>query len=369
MTTLDFEADWLSPPGDTILGALEGRQAEKTELVAALRGVVDNVDDLLAGIVPLTQEVAAVLTKTIGGSPTFWLARENQYRAAWTKRANQLDADECAAWLESFPVTGMINRGDLRTHRDIKARAIHCLQFFGVSTIQAWQEKYSSIITGVTFRTSQAFRSDPSATILWLREGQLRAASIATAAWDPAKLQERIPAMRELTRVHEPIEFVGALSMLCQECGVALVVRRTPEKCRASGAVMALPRNRMLLMMSFRHRSDDHFWFTFFHEVGHLLLHINAAAVIVDEDSDMSQQTQETEANAFAADVLVPRTNQPELAGLSRNMWQVGRFARRIGISPGVVVGQLQHLGVFRHDQMNHLKRHFTEAQVESATL
>ena len=28
-----------------------------------------------------------------------------------------------------------------------------------------------------------------------------------------------------------------------------------------------------MIILSFRYLSDDHFWFTFFHEIGHLLLH------------------------------------------------------------------------------------------------
>lgn len=369
MTAPDFEADWLSPPGETILGALEDQQVERAELAAALQGVVDNLDDLLAGIAPLTEDVAAVLAERIGGSATFWLARETQYRTAWTKQANQLDLEECVAWLQQLPVTEMVKRGDLRTNGDVKARTIHCLRFFGVSTIQAWEAKYAPIITGASFRTSKAYRSDPSATALWLREGQLRAASMSVPEWNSAKLRERISTMRELIRVHEPTDFVRSLSALCQECGVAMVILRPPERCRASGAVMTTPRNRRLMIMSFRHKSDDHFWFTFFHEVGHLLLHIDSAAVIVDEDSETSQQKEEAEANEFAANVLVPRANRDELLSLRSNMWQVGRFARRIGVSPGIVVGQLQHLGVFRHDQLNHLKRRFSNDEIESVSL
>ena len=44
---------------------------------------------------------------------------------------------------------------------------------------------------------------------------------------------------------------------------------------------------------------------------------------------------------------------------LRANKMDVMRFARRIGISRGVVVGQLQHGGIIGRDQLNALKHWF----------
>ncbi|WP_416208177.1 ImmA/IrrE family metallo-endopeptidase [Halomonas sp.] len=52
-----------------------------------------------------------------------------------------------------------------------------------------------------------------------------------------------------------------------------------------------------MLMLSFRYLSDDHFWFTVFHEIGHLLLHDIADVHI--EGMDDEDDVQEQEADFF----------------------------------------------------------------------
>lgn len=138
---------------------------------------------------------------------------------------------------------------------------------------------------------------------------------------------------------------------------VAVAIVRVPNGCRASGASRFLTQNKALLMLSFRYLTDDHFWFTFFHEAGHLLLH--SARDLFLEGVDTPLTTQEQEANQFTARTLVPPEFQSSLLSLPLDERAVIRFATRLGVSPGIVVGQLQHLRKIRHNQLNRLKRRF----------
>jgi hypothetical protein len=55
----------------------------------------------------------------------------------------------------------------------------------------------------------------------------------------------------------------------------------------------------------------------------------------------------------------VPAEHRPELMKLPVNGRAVMRFARKIGIAPGIVVGQLQHAGRLKRQQLNNLKRRY----------
>jgi Zn-dependent peptidase ImmA (M78 family) len=105
-----------------------------------------------------------------------------------------------------------------------------------------------------------------------------------------------------------------------------------------------------------RYLSDDQFWFSVFHEAGHLLKH--PRRLFVDAPS-MPFNREEEEVNRFAADVLVPAEHRPEMMKLPVNGRAVMRFARKIGIAPGIVVGQLQHAGRLKRQQLNNLKRRY----------
>ncbi|MEO1369891.1 MAG: ImmA/IrrE family metallo-endopeptidase [Acidobacteriota bacterium] len=115
------------------------------------------------------------------------------------------------------------------------------------------------------------------------------------------------------------------------------------------------------MQLSLRYASNDHLWFTFFHEAGHLLLHgkrlLNLEGV---DPRDDSEQLREEEANAFARDFLIA----PKDAGRLRKLGarpkpskaQVRKFAADIGLAPGIVVGRMQHEGWLEYSHMNDLK-------------
>jgi Zn-dependent peptidase ImmA (M78 family) len=136
-----------------------------------------------------------------------------------------------------------------------------------------------------------------------------------------------------------------------------VVILRAPTGCRASGATRFLSAEKALLLLSFRYLSDDHFWFTFFHEAAHLLLHDRQAVFL--EGQDGSRAKEEDQANNFAAEMLVPKEFRDQMFNLPVNGFDVIRFAKLVGVSPGIVVGQLQFYGHFTHRQLNNLKRRF----------
>jgi HTH-type transcriptional regulator/antitoxin HigA len=109
-------------------------------------------------------------------------------------------------------------------------------------------------------------------------------------------------------------------------------------------------------VLSFRYLSDDHFWFAFFHEAGHLLLHGKRALFL---EGYGTTNKEEEEANAFAARMLIPREFQSKLPALRADSLQIIKFARQIGIAPGIVVGQLQHAKLVKPEHLNRLKRRY----------
>ncbi len=77
------------------------------------------------------------------------------------------------------------------------------------------------------------------------------------------------------------------------------------------------------------------------------------------EGAGMLTNKEEDEANEFAARTLIPDVFEAQLLSLGANYRSVMRFARRIGIAPGIVVGQLQHNGLLARRQLNYLKTRY----------
>ena len=354
-STEGFRPDWTSPPGSTIRSILRERELSKVDLSEriGLRG--DDLEHLLEGRLTISIKLARKLAEFLGASVEFWVSRDFQYQK---DVARLREADE--QWLSELPIDDMITFGwfepPLRPQHKLSA----CLEFFGVPNVSEWNRTYQKMQPQIAFRTSPKIASNPAAVAAWLRKGEIEATMMDCIPWNPVTLRQNISSIRALTRRKDPRLFLPALKRYCAASGVAIAIVRTPRGCPASGAVRFLNPQQALVQMSFRYLSDDHFWFTLFHEIGHLLLHEPAEILLESPDDDSPTTQKEKEANEFAANILVPIEHKKFMMGLGTNPHDLIRFARRIGISPGIVVGQLQHLGIFRYGQMNSLKRRYT---------
>jgi len=365
MTDTEFQPKWASPPGETIADLLTAKGVSMFELSKALDLTAHETTSLLAGIKPVTVETATRLSGNIGCSVEFWLRRESQFRADLNRMEPQARYD--AAWLDAIPFRELVNLGWIRNCAAESDRAREALGFFGIDFAAQWNLKYPTSLLGGAFRASPAFDPRHEAVAAWLRRGEILATQIDCANWNPANFQDSLRDARRLVRNKDPGSFVPELRRLCAACGVALVVVRTPSGCHASGATQFLTRNKALLMLSFRYRSDDHFWFTFFHEAGHLLLHDVDRIFIDEEASDGGNDNFEIEANEFAECSLIPSIERNRMLRLRHDARDIIRFAHSVGSSAGVVVGQLQHARKLQHFEFNSLKRRYSEDDIDRA--
>jgi plasmid maintenance system antidote protein VapI len=355
-----FNPDWVSPPGDTIADILEERSYSQLEFAQRMGHTLKLANKLLKSRVPISNETAQKLELVLGATADFWMARDTQYRGTIAHVSSDVERTAQETWLKELPVKDMLQHGWLNQALFAVNPALACLRFFGVADVQAWRATYRNVLQMAAFRTSPTFRSQPGSVAAWLRQGEIESSSLECKAWDARAFQKALLEMRALTRKRDPRLFVPELVRRCAECGVAVAIVRAPAGCRASGATRFLSPSKALLLLSFRYLSDDHFWFTFFHEAGHLLLHSKKALFL---EGGAVSTAEEREANEFSARMLVPPEFQNELERLSVERHEIRNFAKKIGVSPGIVVGQLQFRGKARRNQLSTLKARFRWAQ------
>ncbi|WCP13303.1 hypothetical protein sphantq_01728 [Sphingobium sp. AntQ-1] len=355
-----FGKDWFSRPGDSVLSAMRRRQISPSAVAERLAGGMPQLREILSGFGEIDDEAASALSSTVGGSIPFWISRQQKYQESLSHAVEQLSAEEADAWLEQIPAPGPKRRITPNTRTTELERR---LAYFGVSTLKSWDGRYGPNQRVARFRRSLTFSAHDGATSLWLREGELEANLRETEAWSCEGLNARLADIRALSRIRKPSRFLKPLAALLAACGVALVIVKAPQGCRASGASRMIAPDKAMILMSFRHRADDHFWFTLFHEIGHLLLHEGAPFVDV-EGMDVADDPQEREANEFAATMIVPKFREAELESLPARDEPIRRFAVSLGVSPGMILGQLQHRGIVPHGVLRRLRRHWTWEEI-----
>ncbi|MDV6263892.1 ImmA/IrrE family metallo-endopeptidase [Rhodococcoides yunnanense] len=340
---------WASAPGETITAVMSEKQLDFERTSARLNLTSRGMEDLLHGRTAITPQLAASLSAAIGASQQFWLARENQYREDLVRVA----ADR---WTQEFPLRQMAELGWIESTSDWHAQIDQCLDFFGVDSPDEWKERYEDKFQSAHYRRSPTFSINGAATTAWFRACEKRADEIGNVErYNANRFEESLSEIRRLTRQKDPKIFAPRLSEICAGAGVAVVVVRAPSGCPASGAAR-IYRDNPLIQLTARHLTDDHFWFSFFHEAAHVLQH-NLDEVFLDLEDDDTGSPTEIAADLFANSTLIPNPIPPLPKKLTTR--DAVRIAVENQVSPGIIVGHLQHLGAVSQNSLNRLKRRY----------
>lgn len=345
--TRQFRPDYASPPAETLRDVIAQQSVSQAELAARAGLSTKHVNQIMQGLAPITLETAIVLERVTGVPASFWNRREADYRESLLKaKSRTLDrADE--EWLRSLPIKELQDRGKIPRERDRNRLFDAVLSFFGVADREAYQRIWSGPVA--SFRRSRAFASHPGAVVSWLRIAQLDAQPAKAQPYSAAKFRRVLREIRALTADGDPNEIVE----LCATAGVVVVFVPEVKGCRISGAAWWANPTRAVIALSDRYKKDDFFWFTFFHEAAHLLLHSKKETFVDDgKDSDVL----EDEANRWASDFLIPPERTKELHAFLTDS-EVETFAADIGIAPGIVVGRMQHDEIWGYNRGHRLKR------------
>lgn len=142
-----------------------------------------------------------------------------------------------------------------------------------------------------------------------------------------------------------PRRALGAL----EEIGISVVLESGLPGMSVDGAAFHTPDIGAVIALTVRHDRLDNFWFTLFHEVGHLCLHLAKPSkeIFVDseEGSELGgiQAEAEAEADAFAKDNLIHRDTWVRSdARRLGNEASVLALARQLGIHPAIVAGRIR---------------------------
>lgn len=347
-----FSPDWVIPPGATIAELLVERSWSQTEFASRLGYTKKHVNLLIQGKVSLSEDAAIKLERVLGSTVTFWLNREASYREALARSEDLNQLNDNVGWLKKLPIKDMINFGWLKNCSDKREIVNECLKFFGVASVNAWESKYQKPIAA--FRSSHLTDNHKGATSAWLRQGERQITEIQCMPFNKTTFLSKLQEIRQLTNEENENVFIPKLIQSCAMAGVALAIVRTPKGCPISGATKWLGTDKALIILSDRDKMNDQFWFSFFHEAGHLLLH-SKKLWFIDVEGQMNDE-QEKEADNFASQTLIPNEYVSKFMKLPKSEIAIKAFAKEIGIAPGIVVGRLQKEKILPWSHLNKLK-------------
>lgn len=357
MSTLQntYNPDYAIHPGEILEEILESRGIRNTEFAERTGLSEKTISLLINGKAPLSTETALQFERVLGVSADIWTALDSKFRLHQLRLQKEVELEAAAEWVKQFPRAELRNRGIISDSRNISLTAEELLRFFGVSSIQTWDTMYGSL--EVAFRQSKKFVPSKPSVMSWLRLAELEAAGVETQKYDQKAFQRILKEIRSLTR-ELPEVFSERMKLLCAEAGVALVLVPELPKTYLCGAVRWIEQSKAMLALTLRYKTDDQFWFSFFHEAGHIIQHEKRRSFIDVQGG--AEDRLEKEADDFAREFLVPSKDYGVFVRHKRFFpSDIVAFADKFGIAPGIVVGMLQHDGELQYDWHNDLKRRF----------
>jgi HTH-type transcriptional regulator/antitoxin HigA len=345
-----YAPDHATPPGETLRQVLDDLHLTQLDLAQRTGLSTKHVNQIVKGTAPLSQETALSLERVTGVPAGFWNRLEAGYREKLLRREHApLDADE-RDWLRHLPTRVLQENGHLPDTSNPTALFHAALAFFGVANLAAWKRLWAQPVA--SFKRTTAYSSHYESVASWIRIGELESQLHAAESFDKDGFRAALQHARALTRKSD---FLAELQRLCAAHGVVVVYIAEIGKCRVSGATWWATPTRAVIALSDRYKTEDQFWFSFFHEAGHVLLHSKKETHIDDGSADPEL---EDAANKFAANTLIPLREHRRLRDLD-SIQDVQRFAADIGVGDGIVVGRLQHQGLWDWSKGASLKKRF----------
>lgn len=349
-------------PGEMVVEYLEFNAWSQNDLARRTGLTPKTISEICNSKTPITPSTALALEKVFQRPAHLWLNLQRQYDEAVARGRFRLQSAEWNDWVANFPLA------EMKKHKWIEPKAAESdidalLAFLGVSSPASWASVWSA--SHVAYRQTQKFRTRPESVAVWVRATELAAGMLDVASFDERRLLSSLDELRHYTTMSAN-KIIEPVQALCGAAGVAVVWVPELSHIGISGCARWMTSSKALIALTLRHKTDDQMWFTFFHELGHILLHRKTCAFVIDNAEenlldkviDPQMQKQEDEANRFAADTLIP----PEAMNIFREINDfdsdsILRFADAVGVGPGLVVGRLQFEKLLKPHQGNAFKQ------------
>jgi HTH-type transcriptional regulator/antitoxin HigA len=345
-----FRPDYAVPPGGTLKEALDEQGMSQSDLAVRTGLTEKTISQMINGIAPITYETSEKLEMATGIPAGFWNRREASYREALQRVEGTKKLQANVSWLKEIPLGILIERGYVQELVDRAAQVREVLRFFGVSSVEAWKALW--LQPSVQYRGVGPQHKKPGYSAAWLRMGEIAAQNIQCEPFNAEEFKRVLRDIRALTRQPAAI-WQDRLTRACAAAGVAVAFVKEIPGAHVSGLTRWLTKDKAIVQLSLKYKTDDHLWFTFFHEAGHILLHGKRSIFV--EHPGRADTVEEREADQLARDMLIPPAYRVRLS-LLRAKTAIHAFARELDISPGIVVGRLQYDDVLDPRFCNDLK-------------
>lgn len=343
--------DFIIHPGISIKEKLDENDMNQEELAERTGFSAKHVSEVINGKKGISPKFAKALEYVFGVKSAFWLNLQAIYDKEIIdyQEKNNIDKKEMEITKRIEPILeyaillNLIDKYNNPTEEVIIARNL--CKTSNLLNIE------KLLITKVAYRTAKNTNIDEYVLYAWQRVCELLAEkeNIETV-YDREKLKNHLEDIKKIMFEENPNIMIQKLKEIFKKCGVIFELVKNFQGAPIQGFIKNKD-DKIILCMTIRQSYADIFWFTLFHEIGHILNN--------DIKIDYYIENTETEntADNFAKEILInPNKYKEFIDKKDFSIESIKKFSKENKIKEFILIGRLQKDKWLPYNRYNDLK-------------
>ena len=336
----ELSLDLIIHPGETIKEVLDDRNMNQEELAIRTGFTPKHVSEVIKGKKGISPAFAKSLEYVFGMPASFWLNLQNIYDEEMIKYQEQNEIEK-----EEFDIVkklkGLIEYaeklGILEKTKNKTSQVIEIRKLCNVNNL-TYINKLPN--TQAVFRKSQAIDTNFYVLYVWMRICEINATKYCVEQkYDEQKLLQSLDKIKKCM-FFDLNEAVEKLTSIFADCGIIFQIIKNFPGAPIQGFIKKT-NEQIILSMTIRRSFADEFWFTLFHEIGHL---IDGDIIFMPYiDYENTKSAMEDKADNFAKNILINEDDYEKFISKEKiTAKDIIEFAKKEKVEPFIVVGRIQ---------------------------
>lgn len=335
---IEYDDRIIFHPGYYIKELVDESGLSQEDFAKNLGTTPKNLSKLINGLQSLSLEVASKLSRMLGTTIDFWLNLQNEYDIG---KAEYESAKELAREREIFSLMDysyfVKNFKIPAFPKQVGAQIKAVREFLRISSLTILEQPdLQASFRSYSPKLSKSNIINANAMV------QIAINNMATVDSPKYNRQKFVKVVSlALGKTMDHAHFLSDLQSSFAEAGVILYALPNIKNSGINGATKKVG-NRLMLLVNDRRHFADTFWFTLFHEIGHIL---NGDYGITFSDN---KNESENRADTYAREALIPQKAFDDFVAVRGDNYDetsIRNFAATIHRDPGIVYGRLQKEG------------------------
>lgn len=332
--------DLIIHPGESIKEILEERNISQEELAIRCGFTAKHVSEVINGKKKISSKFANSLEYALGISTAFWINLQGIYdrEILELERINNMTEKEFKILDELKEIVKYCEKRNIIPQNIDKSMVV--LKMRKLLNLNDLRDIPNLPINQIAFRGSKKNKVNIYILYAWQKLCEYLTNNIEVKKeFDKEKLESSYEEIKK-TMFLKPNAMIAKLKSIFLECGIVFEVVEHFTGAPVQGFIQK-KKDKIILCMTLRQSFIDIFWFTLFHEIGHLI-HDDFDNNLIDYSFIESKIEQE--ADEFAKNILI---NEKDYINFKKNnnlnYKEIKKFAASQNVIPSIVIGRIQN--------------------------